>query len=74
MWLWILQLNQFLSIALYTNKLSLNLRKTNYMVVTSPKKRFDINIQYIERKDHIKYLGVFIDNHIELGCPYTTCQ
>ena len=50
------------------------MRKTNYMVVTSPKKRFDINIQYIERKDHIKSLGVFIDNHIELGCPYTTCQ
>ena len=43
------------------------MRKTNYMVVTSPKKRFDITIQYIERKDHIKYLGVFIDNHIEWG-------
>jgi len=50
-----------------SNKLSLNLKKTNYMVVTSPKKRVDINIQYIERKDHIKYLGVFIDKHLNWG-------
>lgn len=39
------------------------------MAVTSPKKRADKNIpQYIERKDHMKYLSVFIDK----GCPYTT--
>lgn len=31
-----------------TNKLSLNLRKTNYLVETSPKKRVDINTQNIE--------------------------
>ena len=44
-----------------TNKLSLNLRKTNYMVVTSPKIQVEINT------------GVFIDKHLSWGCPYTTC-
>ena len=37
------------------------------MVVTSPKKQVDINIQNIERKDHIKYLGVFIDKHLRVA-------
>ena len=37
------------------------------MVVTSPKKRVDTNIQHIERKDYIKYLGVFIDKHLNWG-------
>ena len=50
-----------------TNKLSPNSRKTNYMVVTSPKKQVDINIQNMERKDHIKYLGVFIDKHLRVA-------
>ena len=35
-----------------TNKLSLNLKKTNYMIKTSKKKFFpDIRIGSIERKD-----------------------
>lgn len=39
-----------------TNKLSLNLKKTNYIfIVTSPKIQVDINI------------GVFIDKHLSWG-------
>ena len=54
------------SINYNANKLSLNLRKTNYMymVLTSSKKKVHINI---ERKDHIKHLGVFIDKHLNWG-------
>ena len=50
------------------NKLSINLKKTNYMIVKSPrKKNMNVNINMtsrdgschsLERKDHIKYLGV----------------
>ena len=44
------------------------------MVVTSPKKQVDINIQNIEHKDHIQYLGVLIDKHLRAAkkhCIYT---
>ena len=54
------------------NKLSINLKKTNYMIVKSPrKKNMNVNINMtsrdgschsLERKDHIKYLGVMIDS------------
>jgi hypothetical protein len=43
------------------------LKKTNYMLITSPRKKCDITIKtcYIERKKKIKYLGVFIDEHLQ---------
>ena len=50
------------------NKLSINTAKTNYMLVSSsrctchPK----INITGIKQKDYIKYLGVYIDKHLNL--------
>ena len=66
------------------NKLSINLKKTNYMIVKSPKKKnMNVNINItnrdgschsLERKDHIKYLGVMIDSaltwkyHISYVC------
>lgn len=49
-----------------TNKLSLNLRKTNFIVVKSPNIRVNINIQYIGR-DHSKYSGVIIYKHLSWG-------
>ena len=36
------------------NKLSINLKKTNFMVITSQKKK----IRNFEQKDYIKYLGI----------------
>jgi len=51
------------------NKLSINFKKTNYMLVTSPKKNLNISITScdIEYKTQIKYLGVFIDSHLQWG-------
>ena len=47
------------------NKLSVNMNKTNFMVVTSIKKKhFSINIHNIERKNCIKYLGIYLDEHL----------
>ena len=45
-----------------TNKLSVNLKKTNYMLILSAKKT--VNINNIERKSFVKYLGVYIDEHL----------
>ena len=66
------------------NKLSINLKKTNYTIVKSPrKKNMNVNINItnrdgschsLERKDHVKYLGVMIDSaltwkyHISYQC------
>ena len=66
------------------NKLLINFKKTNYMIVKSPrKKNVNVNINItnrdgschsLERKDHIKYLGVMINsaltwkNHISCVC------
>ena len=47
-----------------TNKLSVNLKKTNYMLILSAKKTVNININNIERKSFVKYLGVYIDEHL----------
>jgi hypothetical protein len=57
-----------------SNKLSINFSKTNFMIVKSARKKdmqIDIKIQNadgscvsLERKDHIKYLGVMIDDTI----------
>ena len=47
------------------NKLSVNFKKTNYMLVTSSKKQVHLNINNIERKSYIKYLhvGIYLDEH-----------
>ena len=49
------------------NKLSINFKKTNYMIIASPRKNVDITITAcnIERKNTIKYLGIYIDNHLK---------
>ena len=48
-----------------TNKLSINLTKTNYMVISSSRKggHIHVHMHKIERKSQIKYLGVFIDQN-----------
>ena len=57
------------------NKLSLNFSKTNFIIIKSPQKRLNtpINVSIqdnggntfpLERKDHVKYLGVLIDDKI----------
>ena len=40
---------------------------TNCMIITSPKKKTNIRITAcnIEQKSQIKYLGVFIDEHLK---------
>ena len=48
-----------------TNKLSINLTKTNYMVISSS--RIGGHIHKIGRKSQIKYLGVFIDQNLHWG-------
>ena len=49
----------------HTNKLSINLSKSNYMIIAAPTKKVgQINIQNIERKPYVKYLGIFIDEHL----------
>ena len=61
---------------LTANKLSLNVKKTNYIIFHPYKKRlnYDVNIKILdsrvnkyfnlERKECVKYLGVMIDNHL----------
>ena len=45
------------------NKLSINFKKTHYMLITSPRKKVDVPVTAcdIEQKSQIKYFGVFID-------------
>ena len=50
-----------------TNKLSINLTKTNYMVISSSRKGGNIHIHKIELKSQIKYLGVYIDQNLHWG-------
>ena len=49
------------------NKLSIDFKKTNFMIITTPKKKVNIRITAcnIEQKSLIKYLGVFIDEHLK---------
>ena len=55
------------------NKLSINLKKTNYMIIKSPKKKTNISWDVkltnndgstygLEKRTYIKYLGVLIDD------------
>ena len=48
------------------NKLSINMKKTNFMIITSPQKPtvHNINILNIDRKTSIKYLGIYLDEHL----------
>jgi hypothetical protein len=47
------------------NKISINYNKTNYMVITSTKKKIrPITISNIEEKLCIKYSGAYIDNKL----------
>ena len=47
-----------------TNKLSINLKKTNYMIITNKLYKPNINIANIQYKSHIKYLGVYLDDKL----------
>ena len=57
-----------------TNKLSINLKKTNFMIIKSTRKKlttqFHIKLPcndsdfFLEQKDSIKYLGVLIDDKL----------
>ena len=49
------------------NMLSINYEKTNYMIITSPKKKTNIRIKVcnIEQKSQIKYLGFCIDEYLK---------
>ena len=46
------------------NKLSINFKKTHYMLITSPRKKVDVQVSAcdIEQKSQIKYLSVFISD------------
>ena len=47
------------------NKLSINFQMTHYMVISSTRKKLNsITIANIEQKGFIKYLGIFLDDHI----------
>ena len=47
------------------NKLSVNMEKIKYMLITSPRKKYiQMNILNIERKSYIKYLGIYLDEHL----------
>ena len=48
------------------NKLiSVNNKKTNYMLISSSKKKIHLNIPNIDRKSYIKYLGIYLDEHLQ---------
>ena len=48
------------------NKLSVNFKKTNYMIIFSPQKtnKLKLNLHNIEEKNYIKYLGIYNDNNL----------
>ena len=57
------------------NKLSLNIKKTNYIVFTTAQSQINaenltlkINNQEIERVRSTKFLGVIIDDHLNFKC------
>ena len=46
------------------DKLSINFSKTNYILVSSSRLSGSINVNNIKIKSQIKYLGVYIDQHL----------
>ena len=59
-----------LSLWLNLNRLALNVSKTNFVIFRSPKKPLNHNVtlimnrKAIEQKDHVKYLGILMDQHL----------
>ena len=59
-----------LSLWLKVNRLALNISKTNFVIFRSCRKNLDHNItlkldkKALNQKEHIKYLGVIIDSHL----------
>ena len=59
-----------LSLWLKVNRLSLNISKTNFLIFHSTRRRLDQNVtlkldkKALNQKDHIKYLGVLVDSHL----------
>ena len=49
------------------NKLSINFKKTSYMIIASPREKVSINVTAcdIQQRSDIKYLGVFIDDTLK---------
>ena len=62
---------QKVSIWLKANKLTLNVTKTQYIIFKSRKKKLnkniDINNKLIKRTEFTKFLGVYIDEQLEVG-------
>ena len=46
------------------NKLTVNLKKTNYMLISSRQKKWQISVHNLEQKDYIKYLGIYLDKNL----------
>ena len=49
------------------NKLSINFSKTNYILVSSSRLSGSINVNDIKVQSQIKYLGAYIDQHLNWG-------
>ena len=45
--------------------MSVNFKKINYMLITSSKKKIHLNIHNIDCKSYIKYLGIYLDEHLQ---------
>ena len=60
---------EFKSVVKYCaiNKSSINFSKTNYILVSSSRLSGSINVNNIKIKSQIKYLGVYIDQHLHWG-------
>ena len=60
---------EFKSVVKYCaiNKLSINFSKTNYILVSSSRLSGSINVNNVKIKSQIKYLGVYLDQHVHWG-------
>ena len=56
---------------LNVNRLALNIKKTNFVIFHSNRKPMNHNVTLIlnrkalEQKDHVKYLGIYMDQHLD---------
>ena len=61
---------KLLTLWLNLNRLALNVSKTNFVIFRSPKKPLNHNVtlimnkKAIEQKDHVKYLGILMEQHL----------
>ena len=61
---------KLLTLWLNLNRLALNVSKTNFVIFRSTKRPLNHNVililnrRAIEQKDHVKYLGVLVDQHL----------